>query len=55
MSPLNRAVRQKAPPIVVRVRRIKHVGRPVVRPIVRRDPAAGPIQDLSGLILYGQG
>lgn len=54
MSPLKRAVRQKAPPIVVRVRRIKHVGRPVTRPLVRRD-AAGPMPDMASLILYGQG
>ena len=52
MPSLHRSVRQKAPPIVVRVRRIKHRAPSAVGPRLRRDAA---IQDLSGLIFYGQG
>jgi len=52
MTSLHRSVRQKAPPIVVRVRRIKHRAPSPVGPRVRRD--LGP-QDLSSLIFYGQG
>ena len=52
MTSLHRSVRQKAPPIVVRVRRIKHRAVIPVGPRTRRDAAA---QDLSSLILYGQG
>ncbi|MDB5475807.1 MAG: hypothetical protein JWP49_1318 [Phenylobacterium sp.] len=51
MTPLHRSVRQKAPPIVVRVRRIKHRAVTPTDPRIRRDAAA---QDLSSLILYGQ-
>lgn len=35
MSPLKRAARRKAPPIVVKVRRIKHTNRPATGPLVR--------------------
>ena len=52
MTSLHRSVRQKAPPIVVRVRRIKHRA---VTPIGTRARRDGALQDLSGLILYGQG
>jgi hypothetical protein len=52
MTSLNRSVRQKAPPIVVRVRRVKHRALTAVGPRVRRDLGA---QDLSSLIFYGQG
>lgn len=36
MSPLKREARQKAPPIVVKVRRIKHTNRPATRLLARR-------------------
>ncbi|HEV2530398.1 hypothetical protein [Phenylobacterium sp.] len=52
MTSLHRSVRQKAPPIVVRVRRIKHRAPSAIGPRVRRDLGR---QDLSGLIFYGQG
>jgi hypothetical protein len=52
MTSLHRSIRQKAPPIVVRVRRIKHRAPTAIGPRGRRD--LGP-QDLSSLILYGQG
>lgn len=48
MSPLKRAARQKAPPVVVKVRRIKHATRPPHGPLVRRAGAArdaAPIAD----------
>jgi hypothetical protein len=49
MTPLKRTARRKAPPIVVRVRRIKHTGHPPLRPVVRRSDAApataGPVSD----------
>lgn len=51
MSTLHRAVRQKAPPIVVRVRRTRRRAASPVGPRLRREPAA---EDLSSLILYGQ-
>lgn len=51
MTTLNRAVRQKVPPIVVRVRRIKHRTASPVGPRLRRET---PPQDLSSLIFYGQ-
>ena len=52
MTSLHRSVRQKAPPIVVRVRRIKHRAPSAIAARPRRDAAP---QDLSGLIFYGQG
>jgi hypothetical protein len=52
MTSLHRTVRHKAPPIVVRVRRIKHRAVSAIGPRPRRDAAP---EDLSGLILYGQG
>lgn len=52
MTSLHRSLRQKAPPIVVRVRRIKHRTPSAIDPRPRRDAAT---QDLSGLIFYGQG
>lgn len=51
MTTLRRAVRQKAPPIVVRVRRVKRRSATPVGPRLRRSSAP---QDLSSLILYGQ-
>jgi len=51
MTTLRRAVRQKAPPIVVRVRRRQRRIAGPVGPKLRREP---PPQDLSSLILYGQ-
>jgi hypothetical protein len=51
MTTLRRAVRQKAPPIVVRVRRPKRRAPSPLGPRIRREP---PPQDLSSLILYGQ-
>jgi hypothetical protein len=53
MTSLHRSLRNKAPPIVVRVRRIKHrAGSPTTGLRPRRDLGA---PDLSSLILYGQG
>ena len=49
MSTLHRAVRRKAPPIVVRRTR-RRTANPA-GPHLRRDPRA---EDLSSLILYGQ-
>jgi hypothetical protein len=51
MTSLNRAVRQRTPFTVVRVRRIKH-RTPTSTAPRSRDPAQ---QDLSSLIFYGQG
>lgn len=51
MTSLNRSVRQRPPFTVVRVRRIKHRAATPIGPRAHREPA----QDLSGLILYGQG
>jgi len=51
MTSLHRSVRQKAPPVVVRIRRIKHRAATPTGPRTRRDLAS---QDLSSLILYGQ-
>jgi hypothetical protein len=51
MTSLNRSVRQKPTFTVVRVRRIKPRIPTATGPRSRREPA----QDLSGLILYGQG
>lgn len=50
MTSLHRSIRQRAPFTVVRVRRIKRRAPTPVGP--RR---ALPSQDLSSLILYGQG
>ena len=55
MTSLHRSVRQKAPPVVVRVRRIKHRAPSAIGPRPRCDAAAAAAQDLSGLIFYGQG
>ena len=52
MTTLQRSVRQRTPFTVVRVRRIKHRTPTAVGPGSRRPAAA---QDLSSLILYGQG
>lgn len=51
MSTLHRAVRRKAPPIVVRVRGTRRRAAKAVGAHLRRDPGA---EDLSSLILYGQ-
>jgi hypothetical protein len=51
MTPLRRSVRPKAPPVVVRVRRIKRRAAIPAPPRRRRGIVR---QDLSGLILYGQ-
>lgn len=53
MTTLQRSVRQRTPFTVVRVRRIKHRTPTAVGPSSRRAQAAA--QDLSSLILYGQG
>ena len=52
MTSLHRSLRQKAPPVVVRVRRIKRRAVTPTGPRARRDLGS---QDLSSLILYGQG
>ena len=42
--------RERRPPVVVKVRRIRHQA----RPIVRRRPDASAAHDLGALIFYGQ-
>ncbi|HSV02927.1 MAG TPA: hypothetical protein VLI41_06940 [Phenylobacterium sp.] len=51
MTTLRRAIRQKPPPIVVRVRRTRRRTASPLGPRIRRDAAP---DDLSSLILYGQ-
>jgi hypothetical protein len=51
MTSLSRAVRQRTPFTVVRIRRIKHRTATPVGPRLRREPID---EDLSGLIFYGQ-
>ena len=52
MTQPNRS-RQRAPFTVVRVRRIKHANAP--RHVTMKPRRESAPQDLSGLILYGQG